>query len=196
MINLGCGRDARVRRTSEERLAANLTVNDRLCVRNGTCGSRRGALDASRHLALAYGASSADGHLGRYRQSIRLAFRSVLFLEPLSGHVRRVLDTLAERLRTDKRVKLGPFELTADAEVIALDPKESGASTESYSPDDVGRMERMFEFISEPDSFLKLISWVEQNVTPSVNIGDFLTESPYASQREQAYRALIEGGQR
>jgi hypothetical protein len=119
------------------------------------------------------------------------------FLVRYRGYLRRFLDTVAERLKTDK-VKLGPFELTPNSEVIALDPEDAAESTETYAPEDIERIERLFEFITEPGEFRKLADWVAQNVDPKLDIGSFLTEPPYATQREQAYQALVvrRGGQK
>lgn len=112
------------------------------------------------------------------------------FLSRYRGHVRRVLDTMAERLKKDK-VKLGPFELTSDSQVITLDPEDVNESTETFTAQDVERIERFFEFITEQANFGRLADWVSQNVDPNLDIGSFLTEPPYANQREQAFQALI-----
>ncbi|MFL6739308.1 MAG: hypothetical protein ACJ8E4_08660 [Sphingomicrobium sp.] len=121
----------------------------------------------------------------------------VYFLTRYSAHLKGFLDTVSERLKRD-RVKMGPFELVPNTEVIALDRQAVNQSTETYLPDDIERVERLFEFITEPDNFSRLLEWMAKNVDPDVEVGSFLTEPPYANQREAAYAALIDGikGQR
>ena len=116
------------------------------------------------------------------------------FLSRYRGHVRTVLDTVADRVRTDKTVKLGPFELSAGADVISLKPEEASESTEPLTIEDMLRIDRILEFIAEPANRDILAAWMRQNVGPSVTIDSFLTESTYVTQREQSVQALIGGG--
>lgn len=125
-----------------------------------------------------------------------LAWPLVLFyfLSRYRGHVRRVLDTVADRVRTDHRIKMGPFELTAGAQVISLRPEDASESTELFTSEDVKRIDSILEFIAEPANRDSLVEWVRQNVGPTVTIDSFLTDSTYVTQREQAAQALLGGG--
>jgi len=107
-------------------------------------------------------------------------------------YLRSFLDTISARLQTD-HVKLGPFEFTPKSDVIALDPADVDESTEHYDPQDIERIERLFEFISDASGFGKLSAWVNEHVDDAMEIGDFLTAPEYAIQREEAYRAVVEG---
>ena len=104
--------------------------------------------------------------------------------------LKRFLDTLASRLQTD-HFKFGPFEITPNSQVISLDPEHFEESTEDYTPDDIQRMESLFEFISNASGFRRLAAWVNQNVEESLEISDFLTDQKYATERERAYQALV-----
>jgi len=123
-----------------------------------------------------------------------LAWPSVLLFLVIRyrRYLRSFLDTIAARLQTD-HVKLGPFEFTPKSDVIALDPDDVDESTEHYDPADIERIEALFEFISDASGFGKLRTWVNENVEDALNIGNFLTDPEYATQREEAYRILIGG---
>lgn len=107
-------------------------------------------------------------------------------------YLRSFLDTIAARLQTD-HVKLGPFEFTPKSDVIALDPANVDESTEHYDPQDIERIERLFEFIADASGFGRLRAWVDEHLREDLEIGDFLTSPEYATQREEAYRAVAEG---
>lgn len=104
-------------------------------------------------------------------------------------YLKSYLETIAERLRRD-HVKIGPFELTPNSDVIPLDPEEADTSTEHYEPEDIERIEKIFEFIAETANMRKLEEWVESEVGSSVEIADFVTFPEYAKQREQAVGEL------
>jgi hypothetical protein len=108
--------------------------------------------------------------------------------------LRIFLDTIASRLQTD-HVKLGPFEFTPKSDVIALDPDDVDESTEHYDPQDIQRIERLFEFIADPAGYDRLITWMNEHLGKALDIGDFLTYPEYANQREEAYRAVLEGAE-
>lgn len=108
--------------------------------------------------------------------------------------LRKFLDTIATRIRTD-HVRIGMFEMTPNSEVIALDPETVGDSTDHYEPADIERIERLFEFIAQPDGFRKMTTWMNEQVSETLEIADFLTAPEYATQRETAHKTLIEEGE-
>ena len=109
------------------------------------------------------------------------------------GFLRHFLETIATRLRTD-HVKIGMFEMTPNSDLIALDPAFVNQSTEHYEPADIERIERLWEFISEPDGYDKLVTWMNEELDETLDMVEFLTEPRYATQRESAHRALVEDG--
>lgn len=105
--------------------------------------------------------------------------------------IRHYLWVIADRLERD-HVKLGWFEIRANDQVTVLDPSESGESTLEFSPDDIARIEAMFEFIGDAGNFTKLEAWVNQTFAGSLDIESFLTMPGYASERKQAF-SEVEG---
>ena len=106
-------------------------------------------------------------------------------------YLRLVLDTILARLETD-HVKLGPFELTPNYEVLRLDPDEVGESTSDYSSEDIVRIEKLCEFIADEANLHKLALWVNDRIDPALIVSDFLTLPEHAIGRAQAYDELVE----
>lgn len=104
-------------------------------------------------------------------------------------YIRNFLNTLSERLVTD-HVKLGPFELTPNSEVIRLDGKDDDLDS-GYSVDDQANIELLFEFISEPANDAKLQLWLNEKLGRELSLVDFLTEEPYAEARDRAVSDLM-----
>lgn len=115
----------------------------------------------------------------------------VYFLSCYRGHIIELLDTLAQRFKKDN-VKLGPFEITANAEILDLRPDDQGGSTEIFTREDIRHVGSLLEFIAEPAKRHTLDGWVRENVGPQVSADSFLTEAVYATQRQQAFQALID----
>jgi len=103
--------------------------------------------------------------------------------------LRTFLQTLADRLVTDD-VKIGPFELTANSEVLVLDANELDPSSE-FTGDDVTHIEALFEFMGEKGNEARISQWLNENGLQTLDIVDFLTEAIYADRRAEAYKALI-----
>jgi hypothetical protein len=106
--------------------------------------------------------------------------------------VKSYLETIADRLQRD-HIRIGLFEMTPNSEVIPLDPNSAGESTEDFSAEDLGRIERFFEFISEPSGYASLMEWLNQSRGGTLNVSDFLTTAEYAADREEAAQALFTG---
>lgn len=104
-------------------------------------------------------------------------------------YIRIFLNTVADRLVTD-HVKIGPFELTPNSQVIRLDGDDTPDDSE-YAPDDLHRMEQLFEFIADPSGDDRLRSWVGQRFNSELELVEFLMDPAYADDRAQAVRDLI-----
>jgi hypothetical protein len=102
-----------------------------------------------------------------------------------------VLTTVADRVQTD-HLKLGWFEIRHDDQIIVLDPQSVRESTLSIDEKDVGRIERLFEFIDDARNFDTLALWVARNVEEAADIEDFLTQPIHANSRERAF-SEVEG---
>lgn len=100
--------------------------------------------------------------------------------------IRHFLWVIADRLERD-HVKLGWFEIRANDQVTVLDSSGSGESTLEFSPEDIDRIEGIFEFIDDAENFDKLEAWLNQTYGGALEIESFLTLPAYASQRAQAY---------
>ncbi|GGN51340.1 hypothetical protein GCM10011349_23830 [Novosphingobium indicum] len=87
-------------------------------------------------------------------------------------------------------VKLGPFELRPNDDVLVLDPDAAGESTLEYDSDDVQRIERMFEFIDDTEGLCGLTEWLNQSGYQELDIIDFLTLPEYALAREKAWNEV------
>lgn len=123
------------------------------------------------------------GHLAWPTVVVFLVFR-------FRRYLRIVLNTIADRLVTD-HVKLGPFELTPNSEVIVLDGTEPDADS-PYSGDDLDNIERLFEFIGAKDGLDKLDGWIAANLNDRPSVVEMLTTPSYSEARVQAVRALIQ----
>lgn len=107
-------------------------------------------------------------------------------------YLRTFLQTIADRLVTDD-VKIGPFELTANSEVLVLDADEIDPGGE-FTGDDVTHIEALFEFIADKGNETRIFQWLNENGLHTLDIVDFLTEAIYAEPRAKAYEALIRRG--
>lgn len=95
-------------------------------------------------------------------------------------------------MRTDN-VKIGIFELTANADVFVLDPSGADESTAEFDPSDIHRIERMFEFVSATEDGLeRLQDWLNQSGAETLDVVELLELPIYAGLRERAF-AEVEG---
>lgn len=82
-------------------------------------------------------------------------------------------------------------ELTANADVFVLDPDDADESTADFDPDDIHRIERMFEFISANDDGLERIQlWLLRNVTEDIDVVELLELPIYAGLRRRAFNEV------
>jgi hypothetical protein len=101
----------------------------------------------------------------------------------------KVGEILADRLR-HSNIRVGQLEITSNAEVVNLDKSAVELGQEPYAPDDIDKIERLFEFIAEEGGFVALSKWVADNMGPAMDIDNFLTLPDYASDRAAACEAL------
>lgn len=101
--------------------------------------------------------------------------------------LRNFLFTILDRAKRD-HMKLGPFEFSPhEDELLVLDEREFEESTSSFDAADIQRIERLFEFIDEPEGLAQLAEWTEQNLAQHISIENFLTNPTYASERAKAF---------
>ncbi|PDH65698.1 MAG: hypothetical protein CNE89_11040 [Sphingomonadaceae bacterium MED-G03] len=103
--------------------------------------------------------------------------------------IRSILSTLLDRLKTDD-VKVGVFEITKGSTVINLDPQSTEESTFSLEPEDVQRIESIFEFMATDEGAYQVIDWVNNRFGEEFDIEDFLTLPDYANDREEAFNEI------
>lgn len=106
-------------------------------------------------------------------------------------YLKRILDTITSRMTTDD-FKIGPFEMTANSQVLVLDPDGGQATALGDALDDIDHIDRLLEFIADVDGLAKLKMWVGDKVGTGVDMEDFVTEPTYASDRKDAVAALIQ----
>lgn len=103
--------------------------------------------------------------------------------------LRLFLDTLLERFQTD-HIKTPLFELTPGSPVVFLDPVKVDESTEDFSPDDIQRIERIFESLDEPEGFSRIDAWLNEKYRGALSVEDFATDPKYANAREAAFTEI------
>lgn len=118
-------------------------------------------------------------------------FLALRFRTPL----RKILETLAERVEHD-HVKLGNLlEITPSTTVIPLDPNAAASESDLFDARDVQIIEDILEFVAaQEENGDLLVRWIESNVDPDLDPLDFVSEPEFREQRRLAHHSLIEGG--
>lgn len=100
--------------------------------------------------------------------------------------IRNYLGILAARLETDD-FKFGPFELRSNDQVVRLKADADHDSTQDFGLEDIGRIERLFEFISEQEGWDRLVQWISEAGLERVTLVDLVNLPEYAELRARAF---------
>jgi hypothetical protein len=101
--------------------------------------------------------------------------------------LRSFLYTVLDRAKRD-HMKLGPFEFSPhEDELIVLDQTDFNESTGSFEAADIARIERLFEFVDDPEGLKGLTDWLNAKFGADASIENFLTSPKYASERAIAF---------